>query len=306
MIIANYVSFGLTAPLVIWVLPRFLQVTVETGWKLALLSCALVVVVTWVVKFPFVARCLRRRSSWFSRSLSASFLINAVTSVVLFVWYLLPSELALYTDITRVATLPSMPLREALCYYVSPEAGTIHRSSLTGGQPVVVAALGPNDSPCRLRAVMEESPTCVALYAHLCRANKDHDTIPLGFKVCGDDLLLFPRGYSGSRGADEIVDLRQPDERHLEFALGPPNNPGLEITRLVTGLDARKQYSLRRERIRLALQTPFFRCHVTNVTILPHDCVVLQFENEIYVFDPASRSLRRVAVGQSPVVLLHR
>jgi len=57
---------------------------------------------------------------------------------------------------------------------------------------------------------------------------------------------------------------------------------------------------------RLAFQTPFFRCHVKYVTVLPNDYVLFQIENEIYVFDPSSRSLRRVAAGQTPVVLLQR
>lgn len=306
MIAANYISFGIGASIVVWALNNYMQVTVQNGWKQALLSCAMVFFVTWAVKFPFVARCQRRRSFWFVRSLRASLMIHAVSSVILFIWYLIPSEFTLYTDVAHRYAFPSGLSREAFCYYISPEDGNVYRRPLSGEQPAVVAAVGPYNSNCRLEAIKEQNPPCIALYAHSGKQREEMAPIPLEIRVCGDDMLLFPRDYSGSKQAEHIVDLRQPEERHLEITVGPPSNPGLEITRLITGLNTRKRYSSKREKTRLAFQTPFFRCHVKYVTVLPNDYVLFQIENEIYVFDPSSRSLRRVAAGQTPVVVLQR
>jgi hypothetical protein len=306
LIIANYSGFALAALVALWPLKRYLRVTVENGWKQALVAGAIVFLVAWAVKLPFVARCLRKRSWWFARSIRASLALHAVSCAIVFVWYVIPSEFALYTDIAHDVAVPSLPYGEASCYYISPHDDTVYRISLSGGQPVTIATLDTCHSMCRLEALFEENPPRIALYAEVGTQAEEARTVSLDSKVCGDDLLLFPRDYSGTKGENRIVDLRQPYERHLEFAIGPSNNPGLEITRLVSGLDSRKQYSLKRERIRLGLQTPFFQCRVSYVTVLPNDYVVFQIENEICVFDPSSRSLTRIAAGRCPVVFLQR
>jgi hypothetical protein len=256
-------------------------------WAMALFTFLLTLILEW----PFVLFCFRKEPNRLKRSGLANLLVNSLSYVVLFGWYWSASGVTLYTK-TNVVPLSEINLpKQGWIYFIS-ETNTVRRLDLSSQQAETISILPGSDKDERLlvrQSVVETN-------------NWDILASSKTNVVCSNLPVTAAVAWGDADGANRIT--------------GTWFNFG-EATKLAEGSDwsfqtdfwpiegFRGQNQKTGEAIRFSLETPFVNWIARNAAHLPGDIVVFQLgENQICLFEVATKKIALLTKGRGPVVVL--
>ncbi len=304
MIASNYFAMSIGGLGIVWLIRNYVPFNLYSAWKLVPVSYLAVFIITALFKFPFVLRCMRRRSRRVSRALKVSFSFHAPTYIFLIIWYAAASDISVYMEASLDQTLTFVSHIPGFCYFISAEDGDIHRRNIDGSALHNVAPLNSSDRDDRL-IVRSDSTAHGILYAIKHQERDGIIEIPIISNFTLSRTVLRTERLPRST-PKQIIDLRDVSDRELKYHIHQERYKGLEITFPFDFLGFEGGPKLNAEKIRLSLHTPFASWRVSNVTVLPGNQAVFQFGRQICVFDPASRRLGLIAKGQGPLVMIVR
>lgn len=293
MILANYVSA--------WTAVGLLGLS--AGWRNAMdldnfraIFCAMVAaawVFTILLEWPFIRFCFRSTPNPWRKSLGASLVIQTVTYVLMMAWYWLVSGTSLLTGVTVVNPEDFKLPPSVEIYYIDPADGDAYRRPISGGVSEKVSnldskgwgemlfATAPVDGHTSLRAAMLNPTRSIEVIGRLpvteATAQERNTSIGTWFNF------------------GKALKLGSPGEK-WEFASGLWGAEGLHAKNRTSG-----------ETVRVSLETPFLIWYARNAVHLPGDLVLFQLgENQICVFDPATRRIARLWHGRGFVAVIPR
>lgn len=300
MIVANYFSTCIGRIVLHSVIP-LLPVDLNNGWYWFWVLAAAAYLATLLLEWPFVALCFRGAPSWFKRSWVGNLTVQTVSYVVIFSWYWMASGTSLYTKMNVVpVSQMKLPQIERI-YYIGDKGNEIFTCDLYGNDKRWVQSVATKDKMDRLFV-------------------RPSSAIPGKW-----DLMAITKGVSNQEGEvmEVIKDFAKqaaPDWRSTTteprqydstwFNFGPAalqkELPGgeWEFTSgfwAIEGLRAINQKT--GKRVHFSYETIFGEWYVRNATQLPTDQAVFQLgENQICVFDPATKQVALITRGRGPVV----
>lgn len=303
MIVANYASAWAGLYFLEAVLIPKLSIDLNNGWYWFWTLAVGAYLVTLLLEWPFVAFCFRGTPNWFKRSWWGNFTAQTVSYAVIFSWYWMASGTSLYTQMHVVpASEMKLPPIERI-YYIGEQGKGVYTCDLRGNDKRWVRSVMVNGVLDRLfirasaskpgkwdlmavtketgqhvREVVEVIPDFAQRVALEPRSGSEKETqyVPEAFRY----------------GTVTAATLTNEHASNWEFQSGFWPIDGLTATNKKT-----------RERVRFAYETIFGQWPVRNVTQLPTDQAVFQLgDNQICVFDPATKQVALIAHGHGPVV----
>lgn len=256
-------------------------------WAMVLVTFLLTLVLEW----PFVRFCFRGSPDGLKRSLWGNLAVNSLSYALLFAWYWLASGTTLHTKM-NVVRPPGITF---------PQGGTVYFISETNG-------------------------VCTFDFS----SRRTQEVYPL--TTDRDDRLFLQASASNTNNWDILdstgkilVSSNLPVLATTWWRDNPPNS--IEGTEFNFGeaaqLAAGSDWNFRTgfwpiegfrginkhtgEQFHFSLETPFVSWTARNATHLPGDYVVFQLgENQICLFETATKKVALLARGQGPVVVLPR
>jgi hypothetical protein len=296
MIPANYFSAWFGDLFLNAEISRVLPFELYTAWHWIWAMVVFTYLMTLVLEWPFVFFCFRKSPDRLKRSLWGNLLVQSASYILLFSWYAIASGTTLYTQTHVVAISDVNFSKRGLLYFISQTNGTVCVLDLSSSQTQKIASLGKVDSDDRL--VMQASTNNPRHWDLLETSRKFVICSNLPVETAVYATNSYDRNTTIIRGTwmncGEAPKLGNASTSDWKFRTGFWPIEGLRGTNEKTG-----------ESIYLALETPFVAWIARNATQLSDDSVVFQLgEDQICLFEPASKKLCLLARGQGPVVVL--
>lgn len=256
-------------------------------WAMALFTFLLTLILEW----PFVLFCFRKEPNRLKRSGLANLLVNSLSYVVLFGWYWSASGVTLYTKVNVVPLLEINLPKQGWVYFIS-ETNTVRRLDLSSQQAEVVSKLSGSDQDERL--LVKQSTVETNNWDIIASSNTN--------AVCSNLPVTAGLAERDENASDRV--------NGTWFNFGnatmlAKNSDWIFQTGFwsIEGFRGKNQKT--GEAIRFSLETPFVNWIARNATHLPGDFVVFQLgENQICLFETATKKIALLTMGHGPVVVL--
>jgi len=296
MIPANYFSAWFGGFFLNSQIGKSLPLNLYTAWHWIWIMVVFTYLMTLVLEWPFVFFCFRKSPDRLKRSLWGNLLVQSASYILLFGWYAMASGTTLYTQTHVVAVSDVNFPKQGLLYFISRTNGTVDVLDLSSRQTQKIAALGKVDDDERL--FMQASANSPGHWNILetSRRTVICSNLPVETAVYATNdynpNITEIRGTMFNFGNAPIIGNAMGSDWRFRTGFWPIE--GLHGTNKKTG-----------ESIHLALETPFAYWIARSATQLPDDSIVFQLGNDqICLFEPATKKLCLLARGQGPVVLL--
>ena len=291
MLAANYFSAWVGGLFLNGQLTSHLSFDLYSAWHWIWVMVLFTFLLTLVLEWPFVLFCFRKKPSRLKRSWMANLVVNSISYFVLFGWYWSASGVTLYTK-TNVVPLSEINLPKTGWVYFISATNTVSRFDLSSQQVESISKLPDSDRDERLlvrRSTVEtnnwdilasskSNVVCSNLSATAALACRDENT---SVRIDGT-WFNFGNATMLAKNSDWI----------FETGFWP-----------IEGFRGKNQKS--GEAIHFSLETPFVSWIVRNATHLPGDFVVFQLgENQICLFEAATKKIALLTMGRGPVVVL--
>jgi hypothetical protein len=305
MIVANYASAWLGGLLIREAVVQALPLDLNNGWRWFWCMVVLTYVMTLIIEWPFVAWCFRGRKNWLKQTLWASLIIQSVSYIVLFAWYWMASGTSLYTKMEIVAPADLALPASVLVYSIGPVDGNVYKQRLTGSERENIYVLNSKDHNDRLFARPSSSDT--NHWDLVARLEGENRRYPRFVEVLTNLLIeAAPDRSSGHTNAPHyngtwfnfgaVQSLGSATNSRWECWSGFWSVEGLRASDKTTG-----------QLVRFSYETPFGAWRVRNAVHLPSDKVLFQLgDDQICVFDPATRRVALLWHGRGPVAVIEK
>jgi hypothetical protein len=291
MIAANYFSAWGGGLFLNYQITKSLPFNLYNAWHWIWVMVFVTFVITLILEWPFVFFCFRKDQNRFKKSLLGNLLVNTLSYVLLFWWYSSASGTTLFTKTNIVQPSDITFPKNGQVYFIS-ETNGVCKFDFSSRQIekvcsldtdkndrlfVRASAFGTNnwdilDSSKRILVCSNLQVTAVQFW---------HDTNNL-------EGTMFNFGAAPKLGNAE--------KSNWNFRTGFWAIEGIHGVNTNSG-----------ENIHLSLETPFVSWNARNATQLPEDYVVFQLgDDQICLFETATRKIALLARGQGPVVVLSR
>lgn len=277
-------------------------------WTVVPIAYAMTLLCMLPFVLPAVAGPGRRAYKWIA--IIAAIQIASYT--VLLVTYHQPSATTLLTSV-EVAPPAEVNLPDGLVvYYISEDDGDVYRMALDGSAPEKVLDL--NSTIGRDRLMVQPSETTEKAWDILVRGDMGYlddpeiATVREAAPVIAAPFPIDVEDYS-SLDLDDVfpwdfaAEMVEADRTDWEFRTGYASK----------GLSARRKSTDKTDRV--ALDTIFVSWETNNVTHLPGDIALFQFNDsslfwsgngQICLFDPETWQIALLARGRGPVAVIER
>jgi hypothetical protein len=305
MIVANYVSAWLGGLFAREAIVQALPMDLNNGWRWFWCMVVVTYVMTLIIEWPFVAWMFRGTQDSLKRSLRSSLVIQSASYLVIFGWYWMASGTSLYTRMDVVSPSELSLPGSVSVYFIGPTDGNVYKRKLAGGEAEQVHVLHSKDENDRLFVRPNKSDTnnwdLVARLESNDRNNPDFVEVLTNLLVeAAPDwrsTVTEPPEYEGTWfNFGQVQSLGNATNSHWEFSSGFWAAQGLRAS------DERTNQS-----VRFSYETPFGAWMVRNAVHLPSDKVLFQLgDDQICVFDPATRKVALLWHGRGPVAVIEK
>jgi len=256
-------------------------------WAMALFTFLLTLVLEW----PFVFFCFRKEPNRIKRSWLANLLVNSLSYIALFGWYWSASGVTLYTK-TNVVPLSEIKLpKQGWVYFIS-ETNTVCRLDLSSQQTEVISKLPSSDQDERLLVRQSTVETNNWDIIASSKTNVVCSNLPVTGAVSSRDENASSRVEGTWFNFGEATMLAKGSSWSFQTGFWP-----------IEGFRGKNQKTS--EVVRFSLETPFVNWVARNATHLPGDFVVFQLgENQICLFEAATKKIALLTIGRGPIVVL--
>jgi hypothetical protein len=295
MIAANYFSAWVGY---VFLLGYFIKapsdLNLYTAWGWVWQMVVATFFITCILEWPFVFRCLRGVGGRVRKSIWGNFLVQFVSYLLIFGWYWSASGRSLYTQMHIVKPVAfSIPTNTAI-YFISTN-GNVCSFNVSGGEIRTVADLNSTNDEDRLYLKKTESGR-TSIYARL--------EIPQNDRCIVSNLEVTATVPKYDEEPNQHRNNWSP-----QWFVAPIGSASNSAWSFQTGYWAVEglvgENSRTRERLHLALETPFAQWIVRNAYQLPGDCVIFQLgSNQICILDPNTKRVALLIRGYGPVVVL--
>ncbi|HXC98524.1 MAG TPA: hypothetical protein VN048_04220 [Verrucomicrobiae bacterium] len=301
LIAANYFSAWIGGWLVCGPLVRMLKLDLNNAWLWFWILVVVTYLMTLVLEWPFVALSFRGSKDWFKRSLKGNLLVQSASYLLIFGWYWMAGNASLYTQTHLVSPEDISLPKSVLVYFISDQTGDVYVRNLSPRETHKVFDLKSTNEDDRLFVRQEEGTTnCWDLEARI------------GEVGSRDPKLVMLKGcFAHQAILDEHVRYSSEEPgTWFNFGMVPKlGDAGTNPPEFYTGFWAAEglhsSYGQKEPIVHLAFETPFVQWTVRNATQLPTDEVIFQLgEDQICIFDPASKKVALLEHGRGPVVAL--
>jgi hypothetical protein len=303
MVLANYISAWLGGLFIRGAIVQTLPMDLSNGWRWFWIMVVATYCMTLLLEWPFVSWCFRGTPNWFRRSALATFVTQSASYVFLFGWYWMASGTSLYTQMNIVAPAELSLPESILVYFIEPASGHVYKRHLAVNDEQKVFelhAMNRND-----RLFVRPSSVDPSRWDLVARLDTTHGRDVQFVNVLTNALIeavpdwrsshTEPPQYEGTWFSfGEVQGFGSVTNEQWKFWAGFWPVEGLRATHKTTG-----------EQIRFSYETPFGAWTVRNATSLPGDKVLFQLgDDQICVFDPASRRVALLWHGRGPVPVI--
>jgi hypothetical protein len=309
MILANYVSAWLGALFIGGAMVQSLPMDLNNGRSWFWCMVGVTYAMTLVIEWPFVGWSLRGTQQWFKRSMRSSLIVQSASYVILFACYWMVSGTSLYTRMKVVSPGEiSMPDGVSV-YYIEPLDGSVNRRPLVGGEKERIFGLDSKDEDDRLFVRRSELDT--NRWDLLARLESKRRGDPLFVDVLTNLLVEATQDWRVEDWRSDI-DSPQNDGTSMNFgyvpSLGNATNSPWEFRTGYWPLEGlRATDTIRNQLVRFSYETPFGAWRVRNAVHLRGDKVLFQLgDNQICIFDPATRRVALLWHGRGPVAVIEK
>jgi hypothetical protein len=293
MIPANYFSAWLGGLFLNQEIINHLPFNLYNAWRWIWVMVVVTYLMTLVLEWPFVFFCFRKDPNRLKRSWRGNLLVNSLSYVVLFGWYWSASGTTLYTKAKIVQPSEINSLKSGFVYYIF-ETNTVCRFDFDSHQMESICKAGATDKDDRLFVkpsvfeanswnIFESSATNL---------------------ICSNLQVVAVSSWRDGSNPDRIEGTwfnfgdaaKLADQSDWNFETGFWPIEGFHGKNQKTG-----------EIIHFSLETPFIAWNARNATHLPGDFVVFQLgEDQICLFEAATKKMALLTKGRGPVVVLPR
>jgi hypothetical protein len=257
-------------------------------WTMVLVTYLLTLILEW----PFVILCFFKQTCKIRRSWRGNLLVNSVSYVLLFGWYWMASGTSLYTKMNIVQPQAIAFPQDGFVYFIST-TNSVCQFDFKSRQIQKVCSLEATKDD---RLFVKASTFDTNNWDILDTAKKT--LVSSNLTVMASPYLRDGDGPNGIEGTSfnfgEAPKLAERSDWNFETGFWP-----------IEGLRGKNQKT--GEIIHFSLETPFVAWNARNATHLPGDFVVFQLgEDQICLFEIATKKVALLAKGQGPVVVLPR
>ena len=292
MIPANYFSAWIGGLYLNHEITSALPFNLYNAWRWIWLMVFVTFLITLIFEWPFVFFCFRKEQNRFKKSLQGNLLVNSLSYVLLFSWYWLASGTALYTKMNIVQPSEISFPKEGVVYFISKTNGVCRLDLSSQKSEKVYPLKADQDDRLFVRTstfnannwdILDSSKKILVCSNLQVIASQDWRDTNDPNRIEG---TWFNFGEAPKLGAAEKSDWK--------FETGFWPIEGLRGENQKTG-----------EKIYFSLETPFVSWIARSATQLPGDYVVFQLgDDQICLFETATKKIALLARGQGPVVIL--
>jgi hypothetical protein len=305
MIPANYASAWLGGLFIRGAIVHALPMDLNNGWRWFWVMVFVTYIITLIIEWPFVAWCVRGTQDWLKRSLVASLVVQSASYVLLFGWYWMASGTSIYTKMNIVVPADLSLPDSVLVYFIGPVDGNVYKRQLAGRGEEKIYELHSKDENDRLFVRPSRSDT--NHWDLVARLDSKDRRDPRFVDVLTNLLVeaapdwrsthTEPPHYEGTWFSfGEVQSLGSATNSHWKFWSGFWPVEGLRASDKTTS-----------QSVRFSYETPFGAWTVRNAVLLPTDKVLFQLgDDQICVFDPASRQVALLWHGRGPVPVIEK
>jgi hypothetical protein len=268
-----------------------------TAWGWIWRMIVITFLLTCILEWPFVFRCLRGVENRLKKSIWANVVAQTASYVLIFAWYWGASGRSLYTQ-THVVQPAGFPIpANTVVYFISTNGDVCSLKPTEGGMKKVASLNNTNDENRLFLQKSESGKTSICVRFEASQDGKATLCLVSNMEVTATVPKYDeePNEHRGNWSPQWFVtQIGEATNSAWSFLTGFWGKDGLYGTNRQTG-----------EKIHLALETPYVQWIVRNAYELPNDCVVFQLGfNQICIFDPKTRRVALLARGYGPVVVV--
>lgn len=305
MIAANYFSAWIGYLCIIGPIVRKLPLDLYNARHWFWIMVGVTYLMTLVLEWPFIARCLKGSQNWLRRSIVAVLVTQTASYVLLFGWYWMASGTSLYTKMNVVKPADISLPESVLVYFIEPTDGNVYTSHLSGVDRQKVYEVHSTNRNDRLLTRPNAANT--NYWDLIARLETDNDDKPILVEVITNlqveatcdwrTIHSKPQEYYGTIFSfGEVQKLGSATNSHWEFRSGFWSRDGLRAKNEATS-----------HSMRLSYETPFGAWMVRNAVHLPSDKVLFQLgDDQICIFDPETRKVALLWHGRGPVPVIEK
>jgi len=245
--------------------------------------------ITLILEWPFVFFCFRKEQDRLKKSLLGNLLVNSLSYALLFSWYYMASGTTLFTKTNIVQPSEITFPKVGLVYFIS-ETNGVCKFDFSSRQIEKVCSLeaDKNDRLFVRASAFDTNNWDILDSAKriLVCSNLQVTAVPFWRDTNNLEGTMFNFGVAPKLGNAE--------KSNWNFRTGFWAIEGIHGVNTNSG-----------ENIHFSLETPFVSWNARNATQLPEDYVVFQLgDDQICLFEAATKKIALLARGQGPVVVL--
>jgi hypothetical protein len=247
-------------------------------------------IATIFIEWPFCFWIMKNYDNRRNQSFKASLILQSISYIVIMLLYFSTSRITLMTKVKVDNTLSFLKTTNAWVYYISPNDGTIYKIQADGTLKQKVVDTKINDPYARLFIRYEDGKIKLGFYKIGERLNILVDNLS-GYAL---DTMDFDEKYFLGWHSHTSADFRLDNKQNWKVYTGNWAIEGM------VGENEKKK-----EKMRLALETPFFIWPMKQASMLPEDQVICEIDYaQIALVDLNERKIGLITFGRSPVVVL--
>lgn len=311
MIAANYFSAIIGCVILGLISTKFRLAVDLHDFRLYLFGMVIAAyLLTLVLEYGFILLAFSRKPWQFGPALKASVVIQTISYLLIFGWYLFCGQNSLIwkvhvVDQTKIAVSPNLAV-----YFIAENDGNVYRWRAKDHAVQKVYELRSVNNNDTLTAI------------HTAKANPKPDLVVLRFQkhsICTDEFQVLLPQFAAFENVvqEEAKPYESPKPhgsgRYKSWNFGKSQKLG-EAKKLSVeyrtygwawyGL-TRHDPASQESRLLFGLETPFLHWQVNNVTVLPTDKLLLQLgPHQICLFEPATMKIALIAHGRSALAVL--
>jgi len=292
MIVANYLSTWV-GKILLDVIKDHIDITiyqVKTYLYVMLVGAWLI---TLLLEFPFVYLATKGKTRRWSISIVGNFVVQtALYALLAAYWYLPVSGYSMVQDVELVKNLNFVQNKAGVIYFI--EKNNVCKIALDGSLAEPVMPISPAAHLDLKYNPDTRTTNLIALFDDMSESRQDGIVIiPDVLKNQSQHRTLTEEDVQ-RQWKTNADDLRGFEERQWDVYSGFWPMEGLNIINSENT----------KEKIHLALETPFVAWFITYSAVLPEDEVVFQIDRQICIYSRQQNKLAVITKGTSPIVFL--
>ena len=292
MICANYFSAWGGELFLNYQITKLLPFNLYNAWHWIWTMVIVTFIITLILEWPFVFFCFRKEQHRLKESMRGNLLINSLSYVLLFSWYFLASGTTLFTKTNIVQPSEITFPKEGIVYFIS-ETNGVCRFDFNSRQTEKVYPLKAEKND---RLFVKASAFNTNNWDILDSAKKILvcSNLQVTATPCSRDTNDPNRIEGTWFNFGTAPKLGIAEKSNWKFRTGFWAIEGVRGANTNSG-----------ESIHFSLETPFVSWNARNATQLPENYVVFQLgDNQICLFETATKKIALLARGQGPVAVL--